>query len=196
MSGRGQRSAVGTHGFLHGGLIVDAGRAKGERLGRLAQQCPLPEDWRFVLVRGSAATGLSGQAEAAAIDALPPIPEDGFQRLQKLVETQLLPAARAADWASFGEALYAYGLQAGNYFAPAQGGPFASTAISERVELIRSLGIPGVGQSSWGPTLYAVTADQQQAQRLVTQLQAQPSCADCQFRIARPNNTGVQVRCT
>ncbi len=36
VTGRGTRSAVGTHGFLHGGLIVDSGKKSIDELGSLA----------------------------------------------------------------------------------------------------------------------------------------------------------------
>ena len=48
--GRGMRSAVGTHGFQRGGLIVDSGHRSGQPVGKLARRIAVPEEWRFVLV--------------------------------------------------------------------------------------------------------------------------------------------------
>ena len=42
----------------------------------------------------------------------------------------------------------------GACFASAQGGVFASPQASMIVNELRRLGFVGVGQSSWGPTLY------------------------------------------
>ena len=42
----------------------------------------------------------------------------------------------------------------GACFASAQGGTFASPQASLIVDELRRLGFVGVGQSSWGPTLY------------------------------------------
>src|SRR4051812_33737556 len=39
--GRGSRSAVGTYGFAHGGLIVDAGKEAGQPIGTLARRAAL-----------------------------------------------------------------------------------------------------------------------------------------------------------
>ena len=33
--------------------------------------------------------------------------------------------------------------------------------------LIREFGVPGAGQSSWGPTVFAVTANDEEARRLI-----------------------------
>ena len=49
----------------------------------------------------------------------------------------------------------------------AQGGPYASPAVAELIAELRSLGIRGVGQSSWGPTVFAVVADGDTALSLV-----------------------------
>ena len=46
-----------------------------------------------------------------------------------------------------------------NHFAPAQGGPYARPAVESIVRYLESRGPHGVGQSSWGPTLYAFTDD-------------------------------------
>lgn len=193
MSGRGKRSAVGTHGFLHGGLLADGGKAPGELLGALEERVDLPADWRFVLARQPAGLGLAGEPEEKAINALPPVAPAVKQHLQKLIKDQIIPAARRADWNAFSEALYDYGFQAGGCFAAAQGGPFASPEIASFVKAIRSLGIPGVGQSSWGPTVFALTPTEQDANQLVTRLQSLAAYGHYEFKIARPNNTGVDI---
>ena len=70
---RGRRSAIGTHGFLCGGLLVDGGKFSSEPLGQLAARVELPTAWRFVLIRPPAVYGLAGREEASALASLPPI---------------------------------------------------------------------------------------------------------------------------
>jgi len=193
LSGRGRRSAIGTHGFLQGGLLADAGKLAAEPLGELADRVALPADWRFVLIRSPAASGLAGPAENQAISQLPPVPTSVTAELERLIHQGILPAARASDWQAFSEAIYSYGYQAGECFAPAQGGPFATPEIATTVDQIRALGVPGVGQSSWGPTVFAVTPDAAGADQLVQQLKAEPRYRDYSFDIAAPNNRGVAM---
>jgi beta-RFAP synthase len=191
LTGRGRRSAVGTYGFLQGGLIWETGRLPGETLGRLAARIDVPESWRVVLVSLRTSTGLSGQPENEAFGALPPVPQTTTDRLMQLAEQQILPAASAADLVNFGEGVYQYGRLAGECFAPVQGGPYASPEIEQCVDLIRRLGVRGVGQSSWGPTVFAFTESPQQAERLVESLREKPSNSGVEFLITTADNRGA-----
>jgi len=193
VSGRGQRSAIGTHGFLQGGLLLDAGKLADEPVGQLADRVELPIDWRFVLIRQPALHGLAGTAETKAMSAVPHVPLAVTKSLQQLISEKVLPAARAADWQAFSEAIYDYGHLAGECFAAAQGGPFASPAIASLVEYIRQLGYPGAGQSSWGPTVFAVATDQAAADSLVAELRQQPAYHDYVFTVTKANNSGATV---
>lgn len=193
MTGRGRRSAIGTHGFLHGGLLVDNGKLPEESIGQLAARVEVPTNWRFVLIREPTQHGLAGPAEAQAINELPPVPAAITQQLHDFVDTQILPAARDADWRKFSEALYQYGHTAGERFASAQGGPFASPEIAALVDAVRGNGFPGAGQSSWGPTVFAVTENEAAAQTLVEQLQATSTHQHCHFTITQANNTGASI---
>src|SRR4051812_17938558 len=74
--GRGLRSAVGTYGFAHGGLIVDTGKGASQPIGTLAKRAGLPRDWRFVLVRKLQGSGLAGSSEAIAFSKLAPVSEE------------------------------------------------------------------------------------------------------------------------
>jgi len=193
MSGRGKRSAIGTHGFLQGGLLVDAGKLPNEPLGKLAARVAMPTDWRLVLIRPTnIACGLTGKREAQVIASLPPVPTEITQQLHQWIDDQILPAARNADWHRFSEAIYRYGHRAGECFSTAQGGPFASPQIAELVETVRQLGFPGAGQSSWGPTVFAIASDAQSAETLVNTLKQHPDYRHCHFAITRPNNTGTK----
>ncbi len=49
----------------------------------------------------------------------------------------------------------------GNHFAQAQGGTYSSPAAAECIEFMKKAGAYGVGQSSWGPALYAVVKQEE-----------------------------------
>ncbi len=191
--GRGGRSSVGTYGFKLGGLIVDGGKREGERVGELAGRLPLPEDWRFVLMRPTDGRGLAGECEARAFAELPPVPRAITQHLWEITNERMLPAVRSADCAKFGDAVYEFGRLAGDCFAAAQGGPFANARIAKLVDDIRCYGVKGVGQSSWGPTVFAIAANDAEANKLVTWLRSADNCRDIEFTISRPNNSGAVI---
>jgi predicted sugar kinase len=75
----------------------------------------------------------------------------------------MLPALQGHDLPAFGEALYDFNLRAGHAFAAVQGGPYASRRAAELVAFLRRQGIRGVGQSSWGPAIFAVAEDSARA---------------------------------
>ena len=152
-----------------------------------------PTDWRIVLVAPRQRRGLSGLAERRAFDRLPPVPAEVTEQLETLAERQILPAAKAGALDEFGEAVYEYGRLAGECFASVQGGPYASADIAECVAAIRAFGVRGVGQSSWGPTVFAITANHVAAAELVARLHADPRWSAYDFETAAPDNRGAVV---
>jgi len=191
--GRGQRSAIGTYGFAAGGLIVERGKLPGELISPLECRLPLPDAWRFVLVQPPAAAGLSGFAEQTAFDQLPPVPEEVTHELQAEIFREMLPSVREADFARFSASVYRYGRLAGLCFAAVQGGPYNGPQLSSIVDRIRALGVTGVGQSSWGPTLFALLPGEPQAREIVARLAAELPHEEVQLTIASPNNHGAEI---
>jgi predicted sugar kinase len=165
--GRGQRSAVGTYGFRDGGLIVEDGKTTQESLGVLRERVALPRSWRVVLVRLAGISGLAGDEEVSAFATLPPLPDDLTATLRCELHDRLLPAARKGDFATFAESVYRYGYAAGECFAANQGGPFLTASIAEFVSFCRQTGVHGVGQSSWGPTVFCWFPNAQSADNFV-----------------------------
>jgi beta-ribofuranosylaminobenzene 5'-phosphate synthase len=192
--GRGARSAIGIHGFERGGFLVDAGKQQADEIGTLEARVDVPAGWRFLLVSppGEAA-GLSGSAESDALSKLPATPAAVTERLRRLVATEILPALQTAECARFGEAIFEFGQAVGEYFRPIQGGTYATPLSSELVDWIRALDVPGVAQSSWGPTLAVCCPDQESAKLLARRIEAEPRWRGCRAHFAAPLNTGAKV---
>ena len=156
LSGRGLRSGIGLHGFGLGGLIVDGGRRDPVGIPPLLARLEFPGEWSVLVVIPPVGSGLHGAGEVRAFAELPPFPEALVDRLCRLVLLGVLPAVAEADLGRFGEALEALQEGVGRGFAPAQGGGiFARPEAAAIAAVLRSEGLVGVGQSSWGPTLYA-----------------------------------------
>jgi beta-ribofuranosylaminobenzene 5'-phosphate synthase len=171
-------------------LIWDRGRQSGEPLSPLSDRVELPSEWRIMLIAPTSGEGLSGADESGAFTQLPPVPAAVTNRLERLAEDALLPAARAGDFANFSEAVFEYGRTAGECFSPIQGGPYASEDIARTIDALRSLGVAGVGQSSWGPTVFAFTADLAEAEDLAARWSAQ---WPCEIIVADADNRGAQI---
>jgi beta-RFAP synthase len=156
-SGRGRRSGIGLHGFLHGGLIVDGGRPSGNGVPPLVARHDFPDSWSILIVLMKLELGLHGGEEGQAFSQLPAIPRRVTEELCRLILLGLLPAVAERDIEQFGIALGEVQRRVGECFAPVQEGIYAREELSEMASALQALGLHGVGQSSWGPTLYGFT---------------------------------------
>jgi beta-RFAP synthase len=190
--GRGLRSAVGTYGFFRGGFVAEPGKSVGEALAPLGQRLEVPEAWRFVLIRPTDILGRHGEAERSAFIDLPPVPAKTTELLDSELHERMVPALERQDCKAFGDSVFRYGLLAGECFATCQGGPFASSRLAAIIRRVRALGVAGVGQSSWGPTLFAILPDDCQARKLVDQL-ARELESTVELQVVTPNNQGAIV---
>jgi beta-ribofuranosylaminobenzene 5'-phosphate synthase len=191
--GRGARSALGVHGFAQGGFLVEGGKRHEEGLAPLVVRAAFPEAWRVVLIRPHAPADWHGAREEEAFARLrrAEVPAGLTDTLCRLVLLGMLPALAEGDALAFGEALGAFNARAGEFFAPAQGGIYASPRIAEAVRLVRSLGVPGVGQSSWGPTTFAVVADEDRAADLARRVRQRLGLTEADVSVTCGDNRGA-----
>jgi beta-ribofuranosylaminobenzene 5'-phosphate synthase len=153
---RGARSGIGIGAFEQGGFILDGGRSPEGDPPPVTARLPFPSPWRLLLILDQAREGLHGSGELGAFRALPPYSTELAGHLCRLVVMQLLPGLATADIEAVGAAIGEIQRRVGDYFAPAQGGRFTSPAVSEILAWLEAQGIAGVGQSSWGPTGFAI----------------------------------------
>lgn len=174
--GRGERSALGIHGFAYGGVVLDGGKSIRGSSARmpapLLARYAFPPQWRVVLAfpMTQGFVGVHGVPEQEAISRLSS-ESLNTERLCRLVLLGLLPALIEEDLATFSLALHEFNAIVGKAFAYEQGGEYARDA-ADLIHWLRSIGIVGVGQSSWGPTVFAVLGDSVQADQLAVRLRA------------------------
>jgi beta-ribofuranosylaminobenzene 5'-phosphate synthase len=167
--GRGGRSGVGVATFEAGGFVVDAGHptarfttdepARGDwETPPVVARHALPDDWRFVLTIPDVDAGRSGSEEAASmrsvVERADPAVADA---VAGTLTRTLLPAAATDDRQRFADGMADLGRLNGAWYADEQGGVFRPP-VGEVVDaLSRRDAVGGVGQSSWGPAVYALT---------------------------------------
>ena len=190
---RGKRSSVGTLGFVSGGLIFERGKTQADTIAVEQTRVELPEDWRIVLITRKTNVGLSGKTEQSAFDRLPPVPEETTKNLIELATEKILPSTTASRFAQFSDGLYRYGEIAGSCFASLQGGSFADKNIEMKINAIRDCGVLGVGQSSWGPTIFSFHKNEEAALEFSNVAMAMTHFDDCELTIASPNKIGHQL---
>lgn len=204
--GRGQRSGIGVAAFERGGLVIDAGHpvedhgaavatdAQGPEPPPVILQHPLPDDWHFVLAGPRAAPGLSGPREERAFRDLPPMDAERVGRICRLTLMQVAPAVLAGDIRTFGGAITEIQAIVGEYFTPCQGGRFATEAGCAAAELALARGAHGVGQSSWGPTVFALAEDEPAARALADRLRTALGDRLAWVDVSRARNQGASCR--
>ena len=192
--GRGARSGIGIGAFERGGFIVDGGRTRGGTPPPVVSRLDFPEDWRVLLILDHGLRGLHGASEAEAFRNLPPFPERSSERLCRLLLMQGLPALAEGDIAGFGAAVRDLQHTIGDYFAPAQGGRYTSPRVARTLNWLEAQGISCAGQSSWGPTGFAIVESEEHARSLLLRVKA-GSCEDglVEIRLVRARNRGAET---
>jgi predicted sugar kinase len=107
---------------------------------------------------------------------------------------QMLPALVERDPSAFGQSLTTIQRIVGRWFRPVQVGTFASPLGARIARAMLRGGALGVGQSSWGPTVYGLATDEGLATKLEQAAQrAMSGSGDGTVLRARANNRGAHI---
>jgi beta-RFAP synthase len=189
---RGTRSGIGLGAFLQGGVLLDGGKGETDQPPPIISRFAFPEEWRILLITDRSSDGVHGQEEVEAFQNLPPFPAESAERLCRIAVMKALPALAERDFESFGGAVAEIQRTVGDHFAPAQGGRFASSGVSEVLEWIDDQGIGGIGQSSWGPTGFALVGSAGRGNRLLEAARKRwPTGAGLKFELLAGRNIGA-----
>lgn len=163
--GRGGTSGIGVRAFDHGGFLIDGGHKVDEKPDFLpssasnARPAPLiarydfPKDWKVVLAIPNVPAGASGQNEVNIFQEHCPIKLDEVQKLSHLILMKMMPSVVEKDLDSFGSAVNE--IQSIGFKKIEVG--FQDPILTEITQNLRDAGAAGVGMSSFGPTIYAIT---------------------------------------
>ncbi|MDR6773479.1 beta-ribofuranosylaminobenzene 5'-phosphate synthase family protein [Azospirillum sp. BE72] len=190
---RGARSGIGLAAFEQGGVLLDGGRGGLDAAPPLIARAEFPDDWRILLLLHRGGHGLHGAPEVEAFRRLPPFPPDAAAHLCRLMLMVALPALAERDVEAFGRAIGELQRTVGDHFAPAQGGRFTSPLVAEVLAWLEAQGIAGVGQSSWGPTCFAIVGDAASAERLAGEMRERWAGSPLEVMVCRGRNVGATV---
>lgn len=193
---RGARSGIGIGAFEQGGLLVDGGRGANTVVPPVLARLEFPAEWHVLLIFDNSGIGVHGKQEIEAFRTLPEFPAETAAELCRRVLMQALPAVAERDLKAFGAAIYEIQCRVGDYFAFAQGGGrFTSPTIGSLLEWLRQQGVDCVGQSSWGPTGFAVFESEPEAQAMAAALKEKYAGQDhMSFMVCQARNQGCEVR--
>ena len=195
-SGRGKRSAIGTHGFLQGGFIIDGGKHASECVGTLLARQIFPEEWKVLLIwptNQASDSTVSGDMEQHAFEQMPAVSPERENELREIAVTRMLPAVASGDFNTFSREVFRYNMLAGECYRLVQGGTYANNEVAELIAMLRLWGVEGVGQSSWGPLVFAFTPSQADAEALKHRLAESSVGEAVQCHIASAMNSGAPI---
>jgi len=190
-SGRGKRSTIGAFGFLRGGFIVDQGH-NDQGHGQLGSQLDVLEPLTVVLATPKQNSTISGSDEDRMMSVVASQPNPHRQEMWDLICQSIVPAASEKRWDIFGNALNEYGKLAGVQFASIQGGIYRNDQVADLVARMQNLGLGGVCQSSWGPTVFGLSEDGELASRTAYQLKLYYG-DDVTVELTRVKNRGAEI---
>jgi len=162
---RGKYSWIGVEAFNAGGFIVSLGR------GRNQQKQPVlrlnfPEDWLIVILIPDSREGLSGPEEERALWQVR-YSDQTAMNIHACLVNEVIPGILEHDIELFGKGVESIQDLVGSEFSSMQGGIF-NRSSEKLVELMRSEGLLGVGQSSWGPAVYGFAQRREDAMKVIS----------------------------
>ena len=191
---RAERSAVGTVGFARGGFLVDHGESSGESQHRQVDRFLFPDDWRFVLTHPENSQGLSGEKERTFFGQRIHMPQTLIEDLEQQVLQEIIPAVRESQFQAFATSLENYGQTVGTFYAAEQGGVFAHPAMTQLANHLRTAGVSGMAQSSWGPLIGIPAGSQEHAEEILRLIPDHIGSSRLTTTISEPLNTGASIR--
>ncbi|HIE34450.1 MAG TPA: kinase [Candidatus Altiarchaeales archaeon] len=159
--GRGILSGIGAEAFRKGGFIIDGGHETDriEGLPPIIFRYHFPRNWSILIVSSGAGRGLSGGEELRAIEGIIPSSPEIAANICRIVQMKLLPSLILKDIDKFGQSLKEIDENVGICFSKIQGGLYREEFSQKLVDFLTEEGASGAGQSSWGPSVYALIED-------------------------------------
>lgn len=197
-------STGGIYPFQFGGFIVAGGFPvkPGEQIWvreeplipPLIFRAHFPEEWRFVLVRPLVAPqSPDKEAEEEAFSTLRgrKTPVELIHKGYFILAAKLLPALLERNGEAFGRALTELQVTVGRIYQPVQEQIF-NPASQWLIPHLNKSGALGIGQSSWGPTVYAFTDSPEAAEQIAEKIRAGTS-AKAEVTIVSADNAGARI---
>ena len=149
--GRGNRSAIGLYGFDHGGLIVEGGKTRDDKISPLISNLPWPSDWQIELHYDSEKPGVHGVEEVNAFKEIMNASKDNelLSANSRNALLGILPAIVSKDIEAVRKFIFDMNMRTGRVFEPFEGKE--ETGKSGSKELVDFC-----GQSSWGPVKFQI----------------------------------------
>ena len=202
---RGGTSGIGWRGFEKGGFIIDAGHNFGKGKEKESflpssasltadpaltiMRYPIPEHWRFVLVIPNVKKGAYGDEEISIFQSHAPIPKEEVNEVSHQILMKVIPGIINEDLECFGEGLKRI-----------QRIGFKKIEISLQHDIVKNVlslfeefGVKAFGMSSFGPSIVGIVESDEDANKLLKNIQMRLKNIIGHIYICKPNNCGAKI---
>nr|MDO8117302.1 beta-ribofuranosylaminobenzene 5'-phosphate synthase [Candidatus Sigynarchaeota archaeon] len=201
---RGGTSGIGINAYFTGGFIVDGGHVYGPgkekesfspssassaSLGPLLFRHDFPKDWFVVCALPSVDKGAHDQSEVNIFHKYCPVPVNEVQELCHVILMKLLPAIKTR---CFGDVCWCINKIQGIGFKKVELG-IRSPSFLHLMGSWKDAGAPCVGMSSFGPCLYALAENEDQARELQNTMESMVQRTSGTVFITKACNQGANV---
>ena len=175
LADRGKRSAVGVHGYANGGLIFELPAENSSTLNPIQERIEIDDGWRIVLFRprSIARELVCDENELNHFSAVRAGSGQKKDQLQALITEHIIPAAQTRNFDQFARSVEQYNHASGMMFASVQGGAYNGPEVTNLVDQLKHLGARGVGQSSWGPSVFAWFESAESAREFIPKIDSE-----------------------
>ncbi|KXS44550.1 MAG: beta-ribofuranosylaminobenzene 5'-phosphate synthase [Methanolobus sp. T82-4] len=199
--GRGGTSGIGVASFESGGFIVDGGHKFSEKgsfsPSSASRADPAPvlfrhdlPDWDIVLALPDT-QGAHDAKEADIFRKVCPIPLNEVQEVSHMILMKMMPAIIEDDIEAFGRAvnhIQTLGFKKREV-------QLQSQAVRDVITLMQESGAYGAGMSSFGPVVYGVVDNNEDAAYIMEDVQDHlDRTIGGRVMVTRANNTGADIR--
>jgi beta-ribofuranosylaminobenzene 5'-phosphate synthase len=199
--GRGGTSGIGVAAFYEGGFILDGGHrfpdqkssylpssaSRGTPPPPVILRRDFPQEWRFLIVIPPGKR-VSGDEEVRLFTTLCPVPLCEVERVSHIILMEMFPALAEMDLERFGDSIDRIQKAGWKRIEVER----QDEVVRETMRFLKKEGALGVGLSSWGPALYAVSYDPEtlleKTERFLRTLPGEGICF-----LAGPNNRGAFI---
>ncbi len=168
--GRGSRSMMGTLLFGKGGFAAD----NGDKIASVS----FPAHWRVAIIEPAPdhrpAFVAHGEIERDIFDDIAPCSGKAAIKVVDSVSDMIM-AVEQGDFTLFEKSVRQLQKSASRQFSKHQRGPASSPSGVAVLKYLHRMGVLACGQSSWGPTIFAIVPSESDAKTLAEKIGAHAS---------------------
>lgn len=201
---RGGTSGIGFRSFEHGGFILDAGHRFGKgkeketflpssasqaKPARTILHYDFPDEWTILIVILNVKAGASNVEEVNIFQTYCPIPMEEVQEISHLVLMQVLPGLIEKDIDVFGAGInriQEIGFKRIEIM-------LQHDRVKDLVKFERDNGAKCVGMSSFGPTVYGIFHNDEEASKMLEKISEEFKDIGFKSYITHANNKGAEI---